>query len=348
MNDTTDRAEPMKGLPRACEAFRDSVLHGRGHLEAPCLDNDQTNAVLAAFDEIVGAELEACRQRPAAPMSDDELRETWQVSGCPLPFVQFKAIVRAVDHYYAAQAVSAEPVAQKLVDECAQYLKEGETPAQCVARNRDDAFAAIRLYYNDAHRYQVLRAIWLDRDGGAETGVTMEMCRAESEDEFDKAVDALREQSAATPTGERPAAPAQAAELPEAIATLHWRDFDDAKGPRMFQVVDSIAWHSGPPKGGGSVRVYSEEKVLKLLAQAAPAQPCGVDSSRAWNPEPPCWLVEQRKDGRTVAYLGHANGSYEWMPTPDKATRFVRREDANGVAECLEFDDVIVAEHIWG
>jgi hypothetical protein len=68
----------------------------------------------------------------------------------------------------------------------------------------------------------------------------------------------------------------------------------------------------------------------------------------SWNPEPPCWLVERRAEGRTVGYLGHANGSYEWMPTPDKATRFVRREDANGVAECMETEEVIVAEHIWG
>jgi hypothetical protein len=68
----------------------------------------------------------------------------------------------------------------------------------------------------------------------------------------------------------------------------------------------------------------------------------------AWSPEPPCWLVEKRQDGRTVGFLGHANGSYEWMPTADKATRFVRREDANGMAECIETADVIVAEHIWG
>ena len=86
------------------------------------------------------------------------------------------------------------------------------------------------------------------------------------------------------------------------------------------------------PKCGGSGRV-----------------PDGVTAcATAWKPETPCWLVERRADGRTTGYLGHANGSYEWMPTPDKATRFVRREDANGVAECIETADVIVAEHIWG
>lgn len=31
--------------------FRDCVLNGRNQLEAPCLDNDQTNAVLALFDD---------------------------------------------------------------------------------------------------------------------------------------------------------------------------------------------------------------------------------------------------------------------------------------------------------
>jgi hypothetical protein len=82
---------------------------------------------------------------------------------------------------------------------------------------------------------------------------------------------------------------------------------------------------------------------------AAPASPAQGDEAQAqWNPEPPCWLVEKRSEGRPVGYLGHALGSFGWMPTPDKATRFVRREDANGVAECFELEDVIVAEHIWG
>lgn len=38
-------------LDKACADFRDVVLNQRAQLEAPCLDNDQTNAVLAAFDE---------------------------------------------------------------------------------------------------------------------------------------------------------------------------------------------------------------------------------------------------------------------------------------------------------
>lgn len=61
-----------------------------------------------------------------------------------------------------------------------------------------------------------------------------------------------------------------------------------------------------------------------------------------------CWLVEKRENGRSTGFLGHVNGSYEWMATPQQATRFVRREDANGVAECIETSDVIVAEHLWG
>jgi hypothetical protein len=65
-------------------------------------------------------------------------------------------------------------------------------------------------------------------------------------------------------------------------------------------------------------------------------------------PPASCWLVERRKDGRTTGFLGHANGDWGWMPTPALATRFARREDANGVAECIETDDVIVAEHQWG
>lgn len=37
-------------LRAVCVDFRDCVLNGRNQLEAPCLDNDQTNAVLASFD----------------------------------------------------------------------------------------------------------------------------------------------------------------------------------------------------------------------------------------------------------------------------------------------------------
>lgn len=41
-------------LLAACEDFRDSVLHGRHHLES-VLDNDQTNAVLGLYDDTIGA-----------------------------------------------------------------------------------------------------------------------------------------------------------------------------------------------------------------------------------------------------------------------------------------------------
>jgi hypothetical protein len=113
--------------------------------------------------------------------------------------------------------------------------------------------------------------------------------------------------------------------------------------PGIYYSREADNFYSADRKGMGS-EFYRK---WKPLCDAFPRSPAGVAlDAPAWNPEPPCWLVEQRKDGRTVAYLGHANGSYEWMPTPDKATRFVRREDANGVAECI--DNVIVAEHIWG
>ena len=42
-------------LLEACKNFRDAVLWGRYQLEEPCLDNDQTNAVLDLFDDLVGA-----------------------------------------------------------------------------------------------------------------------------------------------------------------------------------------------------------------------------------------------------------------------------------------------------
>ena len=45
-------------LVEAVERFRDAVLHQRGNLEEPCLDNDQTNAVLAEFDDEIGRELD--------------------------------------------------------------------------------------------------------------------------------------------------------------------------------------------------------------------------------------------------------------------------------------------------
>lgn len=40
-------------MREALEEFRDAVLNGRHQLEAPCLDNDQTNAVLGLFDDIL-------------------------------------------------------------------------------------------------------------------------------------------------------------------------------------------------------------------------------------------------------------------------------------------------------
>jgi hypothetical protein len=45
----------------------------------------------------------------------------------------------------AARGVPEAPDAQRLVAECAPYLKDGETPAQCIERNRKDANAAVGL-----------------------------------------------------------------------------------------------------------------------------------------------------------------------------------------------------------
>ncbi len=51
--------ERYRPLVDAADRFRDIVLHQRGPLEEPCLDSDQTNAVLAAFDDEIGSELAA-------------------------------------------------------------------------------------------------------------------------------------------------------------------------------------------------------------------------------------------------------------------------------------------------
>jgi hypothetical protein len=49
-------------LREACETFRDAVLYGRHQLEEPCLDNDQTIAVLGLFNDTFAA---SPRPRPA-------------------------------------------------------------------------------------------------------------------------------------------------------------------------------------------------------------------------------------------------------------------------------------------
>ena len=44
-------------LLEASDEFRDSVLNQRGPLEEPCLDNDQTNALLSLYDDTIGQAL---------------------------------------------------------------------------------------------------------------------------------------------------------------------------------------------------------------------------------------------------------------------------------------------------
>lgn len=51
-------------LKAACEEFRDCVLNGRHQLESPCLDGDQTNAVLGLFDDTVTALLDQPEKEP--------------------------------------------------------------------------------------------------------------------------------------------------------------------------------------------------------------------------------------------------------------------------------------------
>jgi hypothetical protein len=226
---TTDRSEePMRGLAEKLIAMADRLQRAYGHLPTDRFPGPPGN--LCEELRRWASEVEAA-QRPAAQAvreRQDALQarppideEPWVVAddaGARKTFRDEDAAWRWRNEYtdrlvnptvtYEPATKAAQAVAQKLVEECAPFLKDGETPAQCIARNRDDAFTAIRLYYSNAHRYQAMRAMWLDREGGAETGATLEMCRAESEDEFDKALDAWREQFA-TPPSERPAAPAQ-------------------------------------------------------------------------------------------------------------------------------------------
>jgi hypothetical protein len=57
-----------------------------------------------------------------------------------------------------------ELIAADLLTACKPYLKDGETPAECIERHRKDA-AAVFLYYNDAQRWRYVRDHW-DEVGG--------------------------------------------------------------------------------------------------------------------------------------------------------------------------------------
>lgn len=72
---------------------------------------------------------------------------------CPACFVQV-----------TPEQAGAQLNALHLLDECSQFLKDGETPAECIARNRKDA-AAVFLYYSDAHRWRYVRDHWDDVGG---------------------------------------------------------------------------------------------------------------------------------------------------------------------------------------
>lgn len=56
--------ELINRVRATCDQFRDDVLNGRDALEAPCLDNDQTNAVLSQFDYTIGQLLKSLSPAP--------------------------------------------------------------------------------------------------------------------------------------------------------------------------------------------------------------------------------------------------------------------------------------------
>jgi hypothetical protein len=49
-----ERKEIIAEVVASSNEFRDAVLNQRHQLEEPCLDNDQTNAVLGLFDDTIG------------------------------------------------------------------------------------------------------------------------------------------------------------------------------------------------------------------------------------------------------------------------------------------------------
>jgi hypothetical protein len=51
---------------------------------------------------------------------------------------------------------------ERLVEACAPYLKDGETPAECIKRNRDDALSVMALLGNSKHANESLCEIWAD------------------------------------------------------------------------------------------------------------------------------------------------------------------------------------------
>lgn len=81
------------------------------------------------------------------------------------------------------------------------YAKEDEAnPCDVILRQRGDIDALMTLYrraLKDSERYQWWRDVWLSREG--DNGMTIQMCRAETADEFDTAVDAVLAGQTASP-----------------------------------------------------------------------------------------------------------------------------------------------------
>lgn len=60
------------------------------------------------------------------------------------------------------------------------------------------------------------------------------------------------------------------------------------------------------------------------------------------------WLVE-RRDRKEIEYLTATLGMWEWTTDSIKATRFCRREDADGVGSIFDEDfHIYIVEHQWG
>lgn len=62
------------------------------------------------------------------------------------------------------------------------------------------------------------------------------------------------------------------------------------------------------------------------------------------------WLIEKRSiaGDRQPRWLGPHDGlEFTWTDEPNKAIRFVRRCDAEGLCGLFENEDVVIAEHLW-
>ena len=60
------------------------------------------------------------------------------------------------------------------------------------------------------------------------------------------------------------------------------------------------------------------------------------------------WLIECDWNGIKWATFSTGNRSVTWTDDANRATRFCRKEDADGVIDYLGYDSKVTAtEHIW-